>query len=301
MAMSSSSKRWLLLLACCSYLCVVAAQTPQYLFAERLEVKSRNNNPVQMQVFGNLTVNAYTAIADSGNRIPTTQWVKLLLASRLANIQSRPANYTTDSTRWQQSLASMSFNNSTGVLTATRHNGTTTSVTINLPPATPPNYTTDSTRWQTSLTNLSFNSSTGVLTGTRHNATTTTVTITALPSQSGNSGRFLTTNGTAASWAELPLRDIVTESFTSVLKFDRSYTATHTITGAINFTRSAAVTNLSASRYILYLTANGVNKPTFSSDFMVVRDDWVNTNGQLNRVYCEFLPNGKIMVEMIYM
>jgi hypothetical protein len=74
-----------------------------------------------------------------------------------------------------------------------------------------------------------------------------------------------------------------------------------TIAGAIAYTKTGTyAAKHEGNIRVDYLTANGVNKPTFSSDFIVVWDNWLNTNGQLNTITFEYLPSGKIAVDMRY-
>ncbi|RYY51484.1 MAG: collagen-like protein [Chitinophagaceae bacterium] len=90
-------------------------------------------------------------------------------------------------------------------------------------------------------------------------------------------------------------------NFTSVLRFDAQYTYTIGITQSINFTKSGTASHLSRRSVIVYATSNGVNTPTFSSDFTIVRNQFDVTNGVLNRFYFEYLPTGKILTEIIYL
>lgn len=91
----------------------------------------------------------------------------------------------------------------------------------------------------------------------------------------------------------------LTTSFTSTIQFNINRVITHTITGAINFTlnNTGARNNKKCK---LYLRANGVNKPTFSSDFVIQRDNWLNTLNTWNIVNMEYTPSGKVSVWITY-
>lgn len=84
---------------------------------------------------------------------------------------------------------------------------------------------------------------------------------------------------------------------TSVVDLDDNLRSTHNIVGAIAYTKGVAAHIVGNIRED-FLTANGANKPTFSADFVVVWDNWVNTNGTLNVARFEYLSNGKIQVDL---
>ena len=85
-------------------------------------------------------------------------------------------------------LTTLGFDTSTGVLTSTLADGTTVTTDLD------GRYITSQTDSQT----LSFDSSTNALTISSGNS----VTIDSIPTQSGHSGKFLTTDGTDASWGD---------------------------------------------------------------------------------------------------
>ncbi len=134
--------------------------------------------------------------------------------------------------------------------------------------------------------------------GTGAAGTTDTYTITYT---NGTTSTFTVYNGAngATGATGAAGADRLDVAFSSVLTFDQNKAMTHTVTAAINFTLAASG-HLTARNHIIYLTANGVNKPTFGAGFTVVRDDYVNTHGQLNRLFMERLPNNTVLVEMVY-
>ena len=106
-------------------------------------------------------------------------------------------------------------------------------------------------------------------------------------------------------WADLPYfyiqggegRQII--DFNTAIKLDKDYVSLHVITGAIAFTFESTPVPKLAKNHIIYITANGANKPTFSTDFEVVWDNWMNDDGAVNRI--EFEKSGsKVLVHMQY-
>lgn len=94
--------------------------------------------------------------------------------------------------------------------------------------------------------------------------------------------------------------DMATVAFSASVQFNENRSSQTTVTGAIAFSLAGGVTHVAGRRNVIYVTANGVNKPTFSSVFKIVRDDYVNTNGVVNRIFMEYLPNGNVLTEIIY-
>lgn len=92
---------------------------------------------------------------------------------------------------------------------------------------------------------------------------------------------------------------LIDETFTTVLKFDKNYTSEHTITGANAFTLDSTGA-LKGNISKIYMRANGVNKPTFSADFVMQRDNWVNTNNVWNILHFEYTPSNKVSVWITY-
>ncbi|MCZ8021204.1 MAG: hypothetical protein O9302_00295 [Cyclobacteriaceae bacterium] len=91
----------------------------------------------------------------------------------------------------------------------------------------------------------------------------------------------------------------VDEAFTAASKFDTNYVSQVTISGAIAFTLNNAGAIIGKTRKV-YMRANGINKPTFSSDFVIHRDNWVNTINTWNLVNMVYTPSGKVSVWITY-
>lgn len=83
-----------------------------------------------------------------------------------------------------------------------------------------------------------------------------------------------------------------------VLKFDKNYRFSHQMIGAVNITLNGVVSNFVSNYNIIYIQADGTNKPTFSSDFTVIYDGWNNTVGKWNRLRFEYTPAGKAIVQI---
>jgi hypothetical protein len=84
-----------------------------------------------------------------------------------------------------------------------------------------------------------------------------------------------------------------------VLKFDKNYRYIHEMSGPVlisveTLTPPGVVGNFNK----LYIKANGVNKPTFTPEFEVVWDNWLNTTGSWNRFFPELTPEGKIIIQI---
>lgn len=75
----------------------------------------------------------------------------------------------------------------------------------------------------------------------------------------------------------------------------------HSISGAVAYTKTGSY-NASHEGNIRedFLVANGVNKPTFSSDFVVLWDNWLTTINTVNHLKFMYMSNGKIGVELRY-
>jgi hypothetical protein len=105
-------------------------------------------------------------------------------------------------------------------------------------------------------------------------------------------------------WADLPYfykqgdgsRQII--DFDAEIKLDDLYASFVSISGAIAFTLESDPAPVIAKNIIIYMEANGVNKPTFSSDFVVMWDNWDNADGEWNRVYIEYTQSGKAIVDL---
>lgn len=86
-------------------------------------------------------------------------------------------------------------------------------------------------------------------------------------------------------------------SFGATVNLHENVKATHQVAGAIAYIKGAEAHKVGNIRYD-YLTADGINKPTFSADFVVVWDNWLNTINSVNRIRFEYLPSGKIAVDI---
>ena len=92
---------------------------------------------------------------------------------------------------------------------------------------------------------------------------------------------------------------------TTALKFNKHYTAEHTVAGAIAYTFNAGSeeTNDEAKlsrTWLIYLKADGINKPTFSGDFSIQYDGYNNTLNTINRLRFEYVGGGKVLVSITY-
>ena len=133
-----------------------------------------------------------------------------------------------------------------------------------------------------------------VFTGTVDFSGATVTGITALPTQTGNSGKYLTTNGTAASWSTLSLADYATKAsptFTGTVDFsgatvtgintivaDSSITSAKIVDGAIvnaDINASAAIDKTKISGTAVTLSDTG------SVTNVMIANNWIGINGQL--------------------
>lgn len=84
-----------------------------------------------------------------------------------------------------------------------------------------------------------------------------------------------------------------------VLKFDKNYRYVHTMVGALAISSELVTPVAVLGNFCkLYIKANGVNKPTFSSEFEIVWDNWANAAGSWNRILAEYTPEGKILTQI---
>jgi hypothetical protein len=84
-----------------------------------------------------------------------------------------------------------------------------------------------------------------------------------------------------------------------ILKFDKNYRYVHTMAGAVAISSNlVSPAGVLGNFCKLYIKANGVNKPTFSPEFTVVWDNWLNSNGSWNRFLAENTPDGKILLQI---
>lgn len=89
-------------------------------------------------------------------------------------------------------------------------------------------------------------------------------------------------------------------AFTTSLPFDKDYEVDWTITGPTAFTK-----NTSGFKKVKFIKGNikadGVNKPTFSSDFIINTFEYINTANKQHRVFFEAQADGKIGVDIVDM
>ena len=126
-----------------------------------------------------------------------------------------------------------------------------------------------------------------VFTGTVDFSGATVTGITALPTQTGNSGKYLTTNGTAASWSTLSLTDYATKaspSFTGTVDFsgatvtgfsiaDGSITSAKIADGTIvntDISASAAIDKTKISGTAVTLSDSGTVSNTMIANSYIV-------------------------------
>lgn len=87
-------------------------------------------------------------------------------------------------------------------------------------------------------------------------------------------------------------------AFTTSLPFDKDYLINWTISAPTAFTKNA--TGFKKVKFIKgNIKADGVNKPTFSADFIINYYEWVNTAGKQHRVFFEAQADGKIAVDIM--
>ena len=115
-------------------------------------------------------------------------------------------------------------------------------------------------------------------TGTVDFSGATVTGITALPTQTGNSGKYLTTNGTAASWSTLSLTDYATKAspaFTGTVDFSA---ATLSLPG--EFITSAHIANGTVMNSDISATA-AIDKTKISGTAVTLADTSSVTNSML--------------------
>jgi hypothetical protein len=86
-----------------------------------------------------------------------------------------------------------------------------------------------------------------------------------------------------------------------VIKFDADYYYPHEMAGAIEISVDLTLARTFPKNTILYIKANGTNKPTFntSDNFSILYDGWNNTNGEWNRIRLEWSPQGNPVVQIM--
>lgn len=88
--------------------------------------------------------------------------------------------------------------------------------------------------------------------------------------------------------------------FSSVVSLDKNYVSEHLITGPISYTFDVTKQPALGSRRTDYVTADGINKPTFDSSFSFRYDGYLNDQNRINRILLEYVGGGKILVDMVY-
>lgn len=84
-----------------------------------------------------------------------------------------------------------------------------------------------------------------------------------------------------------------------ILKFDKNYRYIHEMTGPIEISAHLlAPLPVPGNFNKIYIKANGVDKPDFTELFEVIWDNWNNTAGHWNRVYPEYTPEGKVILQI---
>lgn len=87
-------------------------------------------------------------------------------------------------------------------------------------------------------------------------------------------------------------------AFTKSLPFDKDYLVDWTISGVTAFTKNA--TGFKPGKFIKgNIKADGVNKPTFSADFIINYNEYINTAGKQHRIFLEAQADGKISVDIV--
>lgn len=131
-----------------------------------------------------------------------------------------------------------------------------------------------------------------VFTGTVDFSGATVTGITALPTQTGNSGKYLTTNGTAASWSTLSLTDYATKAspaFTGTVDFSgATVTGFSIVDGSITSAKIAdgtiVNTDISASAAIDKTKISGTAVTLADSATVtntMLANNYIGINGQL--------------------
>ena len=117
-----------------------------------------------------------------------------------------------------------------------------------------------------------------VFTGTVDFSGATVTGITALPTQTGNSGKYLTTNGSAASWSDLNLTAYATKaspSFTGTVDFSGA-----SLTGLSNFVTTDMIVNGTITNYDISATA-AIDSTKISGIAVTQADTATVTNAML--------------------
>jgi hypothetical protein len=86
-----------------------------------------------------------------------------------------------------------------------------------------------------------------------------------------------------------------------VIPFDKEYYYTHEMSGPVEISVNTTLPRSIPNNTILYVKANGTDKPTFktSDNFSIVLDGWNNTAGEWNRIQLEWSPQGNPVVQIM--
>jgi hypothetical protein len=86
-----------------------------------------------------------------------------------------------------------------------------------------------------------------------------------------------------------------------VIPFDQDYYYAHEMAGAVEISVNTTLVRAFPNNTILYIKANGTNKPTFktSDNFSILFDGWNNTAGEWNRLRLEWSPQGNPVVQIM--
>lgn len=89
--------------------------------------------------------------------------------------------------------------------------------------------------------------------------------------------------------------------FSEIVTLDKNRTTEHIISGALHYEFSSnPIPELGRVRKD-YIIANGVDKPTFEAgDFIIRYDGWKNEQNTTHRIFMEYIGNGKVIVDIIY-
>ncbi len=86
-----------------------------------------------------------------------------------------------------------------------------------------------------------------------------------------------------------------------VIPFNANYKYAHEMAGAVELSVDLSVPRNFPNHTILYIKADGTNKPTFKSsdNFSILYDGWNNTAGEWNRIRLEWSPQGNPVVQIM--
>jgi hypothetical protein len=86
-----------------------------------------------------------------------------------------------------------------------------------------------------------------------------------------------------------------------VIPFDQNYRYSHEMAGPVEISVNTTLARTFPNHTVLYVKANGVDKPTFktSDNFSILYDGWNNTNGEWNRIRIEWSPQGNPVVQIM--